>query len=317
MGASVFRACQVAAYRTAAGTPIYILLEDGYDKKDGPARSRWVCAAFGRWVDVLRWIMIAANSVGDGMLQSVGGKITQYGYLRQWIEAARVPLEIPAHKLLGGSGVLRVEPFKGFDWWEESKVEAEAHNALIRDALARHPGNERRLADFGSGQEITFSLFEDGEMLLDIMGDIAIPDASRLRIAPWRMSLIPDKVSGGDPNCALSPFPIDTVTLCQAKQKLTQFFKDQLLQVAVLEHSPGTPWNDRFELRHAFAPLDRHAILKGSRNRIARDLLQWVAADCSAFVHNTQFPAAARHFDGLIHALCDDALLDCPGERAA
>jgi hypothetical protein len=305
------------AFRTANGTPVYILLEDGYDKKDGPARSRWTCVAFGRWVDVLRWIMMAVSSAGCGMLQSVSGEITPHGYLRRWIEAAQAPLEVPGHKLLGGAGVLRVAPFKGFDWWEESKVEAETRNALMRAVLARYPGNQQRLADFSAGREIAFSLYEDGDMLLDILGDVADTDASRPRIAPWRMNLTPEKVRGGEANCALNPFPYDAVSLRQAKRKFDQFFKDQRLQVLVLERSPEMPWYDRFELRHTFAPLDRNAVLTGSRSGIVRDLLQWVASDCADFVHGTRLPAAVQRFERLVDELCDEALPGHPGERAA
>ena len=91
MGATVTVGKRVAAYRDAAGQPIYILSENTYEKNVYPHTPRWNVIGFGRLDAMLDRIFVYASYACGGLLQGRGGAIDPTTYVAGWLREMAAP----------------------------------------------------------------------------------------------------------------------------------------------------------------------------------------------------------------------------------
>lgn len=95
MGATVTVAKRVAAFKTADGTPIYVLFESTYEKNVCPHTPHWWCCGAGTIEEVMERIFLAAASCEGGSLQGVSGHIKPEGYIAGWLKELEAPVQMP------------------------------------------------------------------------------------------------------------------------------------------------------------------------------------------------------------------------------
>ena len=159
MGATVTVGKRVAAYRDAAGQPIYILSENTYEKNVYPHTPRWNVIGFGRLDAMLDRIFVYASYACGGLLQGRGGAIDPTTYVAGWLREMAAPHAFEkqeTHLTLqenGMHGVLHTEDAQ------------ETQETLVALRQAGYPAIAEELA---SGRRVTFSFKMDAGALAAI-----------------------------------------------------------------------------------------------------------------------------------------------------
>lgn len=156
MGSTVSTNKLAAAFKTTSGKTMYVLFEETYESNCYPRTPHWGCLMIGEIANTMRGIFRSASSCEGGMLQGTGGRrITPEGYLQGWLKelANPVMLRDQTFELLVGDSLYSTVPKSEFD--------------KIKERMTAN-GFEAEAAQLESGEKLTVSLYEHGELLASI-----------------------------------------------------------------------------------------------------------------------------------------------------
>lgn len=104
MGSTVTCQKAAAAFRSPAGTPIYVLFESAYEKNVLPHVPHWECCCIGSVEDALRRIFGYAADCEGGMLQTRRGPTSPEAYIAGWLRCLAAPAAMPDQAVALSSG---------------------------------------------------------------------------------------------------------------------------------------------------------------------------------------------------------------------
>ncbi len=113
MGSTVTCQKAAAAFRSPAGTPIYVLFESTYEKNVRPHAPRWACCHVGGIKGALKRIFGYAPACEGSLLQTRRGWTSPEAYVAGWLRHLAAPTTMPdlAVGLSGGTSCLdAIEP---------------------------------------------------------------------------------------------------------------------------------------------------------------------------------------------------------------
>jgi len=110
MGTTVTCQKAAAAFRSPAGTPMYVLFESTYSKNVRPHTPSWGCCYVGGIEGALKRIFSYAADCEGGLLQTPRGMTSPETYIRSWLRRLAAPAEMPdlAVSLTSGTEPRRV-----------------------------------------------------------------------------------------------------------------------------------------------------------------------------------------------------------------
>lgn len=194
MGATVLCNKRVYAFRTIAGTVMYLVFENTYEKNCYPHVPSVSCVAFGPIARVMNWVVRSASSASGGMLQSRRGDIDALTHLRSYRRALAAPewldnftVTLRANSEFRASIPLYLNEEDSYRNLDLAVSECAKHG---RGDLAR------ALLD---GNSVELEAYRDGELLASIYDDCGTGPL----IAPWRV-FSPPRFSRG-PDKKLAP----------------------------------------------------------------------------------------------------------------
>ena len=94
MGATIYTARKVYAFRATTNTVGYILMEETFEKNVTPHTPRWGALAFGTLEDVMQMVFLGASSVESGMLQGRPRTPSTTAYIKGWLDLLAQPEEL-------------------------------------------------------------------------------------------------------------------------------------------------------------------------------------------------------------------------------
>ena len=108
MGSTVTCQKAAAAFRSPAGTPIYVLFESSYSKNVRPHTPCWACYHVGGIEGALKRIFGYAADCEGGLLQTRRGVTSPEAYVADWLRRLAAPAAMPdrAVSLQGGASCL-------------------------------------------------------------------------------------------------------------------------------------------------------------------------------------------------------------------
>jgi len=95
MGTTVTCQKAAAAFRSPAGTPMYVLFESTYSKNVRPHTPSWECCYVGGIEGAMKRIFSYAADCEGGLLQTPRGTTSPETYIRSWLRCLAAPVEMP------------------------------------------------------------------------------------------------------------------------------------------------------------------------------------------------------------------------------
>ncbi len=105
MGSTVTCQKAAAAFRSPAGTPIYVLFESTYSKNVTPHTPGWNCCCVGGIEGILKRIFAYAADCEGGLLQTRRGVTSPEAYATDWLRHLAAPSAMPDRTLSLSGGV--------------------------------------------------------------------------------------------------------------------------------------------------------------------------------------------------------------------
>ncbi len=204
MGATVLCKKRVCAFRTTAGTVMYLLFESSYERNVYPHDLSVSCVAYGPIARIMDWIIRSAASAAGGMLRSPRGEIDPILHLKSYRRALAAPEWLDDFKV-----TLRASTeFKASIPLYLDEEDSYRNLDLAAREFANH-GRGDLVAALQAGQPVELEAYRDGELLAAIYDDCG----SGSLIAPWRAFSPPWFTRGPDRTLAPPKAKPDPTTL--------------------------------------------------------------------------------------------------------